>query len=137
MGIEKKPQRQRQEKRTLRPSEAPVEASGERSKGPASCTPRRPRTCLGSSSSPHGEEPPLTIPWMDEILHQNETMGNHCLLVLTGDTFLGGAGFCPSTVRVLLGKRRMNSSWSMIIYTYPVACKCTAIPFVHSTNGCS
>ena len=40
--------------------------------------------------------------WMDEILHHLETMGNHCLLVFTGESsfqgFLGGAGFRPSTV---------------------------------------
>ena len=40
--------------------------------------------------------------WMDEILLQFETMGNHRLLVFTAESsfqgFLGGAGFCPSTV---------------------------------------
>ena len=39
---------------------------------------------------------------MDEILHHFETKGNQCLLVFTGPSsfegFLGGAGFCPSTV---------------------------------------
>ena len=42
------------------------------------------------------------ILWMDEILHQFETNGNHCSLVFTGESsfqgFLGGAGFRPSTV---------------------------------------
>ena len=37
--------------------------------------------------------------WVDEILHQIETIGNHCLLVFTGEAspqgFLGGAGFRP------------------------------------------
>ena len=44
----------------------------------------------------------VVILWMDEILHHLETMGNHCLLVFTGDSsfqgFLDGAGFRPSTV---------------------------------------
>ena len=37
---------------------------------------------------------------MDEILHHYETIGNHFLLVFTGESqsFLGGAGFRPSTV---------------------------------------
>ena len=40
---------------------------------------------------------------MDEILHHVEAMGNHCLLVFTGESthsrvFLAGAGFRPSTV---------------------------------------
>ena len=39
--------------------------------------------------------------WMDEILHRFETMGNHSLLVLTGEAcfkgLIGGSGF-PSTV---------------------------------------
>ena len=39
---------------------------------------------------------------MDEILHHVETMINPCWLVFTGESsfkgFLGGAGFCPSTV---------------------------------------
>ena len=42
-----------------------------------------------------------SILWMDEILHHFQTMGNHCLLVFTGESpfqgFLGGAGFRPST----------------------------------------
>ena len=41
---------------------------------------------------------------MDEFLHRFETMGSHCLLVFTGNHsfrgFLGGAGFCPSTVLI-------------------------------------
>ena len=36
------------------------------------------------------------ILWMNEILHHLETMGNHCLLVFTGESC--GAGFRPSTV---------------------------------------
>ena len=40
---------------------------------------------------------------MDEIgSHHFETMGNHCFLVYTWESsiqgFLGGAGYCPSTV---------------------------------------
>ena len=39
---------------------------------------------------------------VDGILQHFETMGNHCLLVFTAESpfwdFLGGAGFCPSTV---------------------------------------
>ena len=45
------------------------------------------------------------ILWMDEILHHFETMGNHNLLAFTGESsfqgFLGGAGFCASTVCLL------------------------------------
>ena len=41
---------------------------------------------------PAGDE---VILWMDEILHHLEIMGNHCLLVFTGESsfhgFLGGA----------------------------------------------
>ena len=37
-----------------------------------------------------------------KILHHFETMGSHCILVVTGESsfqeFLGGAGFRPSTV---------------------------------------
>ena len=44
----------------------------------------------------------IHILWMDEILHQLETMGNCCLLAFTRELsfqgFLGGAGFRPSTV---------------------------------------
>ena len=40
--------------------------------------------------------------WMDEILHHLETMGNHYLLVFTGESSFqgsfGGAEFRPSTV---------------------------------------
>ena len=54
-----------------------------------------------------------TIPWMDEILHHFETMGNYCLLVFTGESpfqgFLGGAGFCPSTV--CFPTTTADSSW--------------------------
>ena len=32
----------------------------------------------------------LTILWMDEILHRFETMGSHCLLVFTGESFIPG-----------------------------------------------
>ena len=42
------------------------------------------------------------ILWMDKNLHHFETMGNHCVLVFTGESsfqgFLSGAGFCLSTV---------------------------------------
>ena len=50
---------------------------------------------------------------MDEILHHLETMGNRCLLAFTGESscqgFLGGAGFCPSTVGQEACKRRRTS----------------------------
>ena len=43
---------------------------------------------------------------MDEILHHFETIGNHCLLVSTGESsfevLLAGAGFRASTVLLLI-----------------------------------
>ena len=40
--------------------------------------------------------------WTKSTSHHSETMGNHLSLVFTGESsfqgFLGGAGFCPSTV---------------------------------------
>ena len=49
---------------------------------------------------------------MDTILHHFETVGNHGLLVFTGESFqgfLGGAGFRPSTVM-----HGMQSAWSAL-----------------------
>ena len=44
--------------------------------------------------------------WTDEILHHFESMRNHCLLVFTGEPLLqgvlGGAGFRPSTVALVI-----------------------------------
>ena len=39
---------------------------------------------------PKGNRDLGAILWMDEILHRFEAMGNHCLLVFTGESFIPG-----------------------------------------------
>ena len=63
---------------------------------------RRRRACHEGTGEESAMKEALEVLWMDEILHHLEAMGNHCLLVFTGESscqgFLGGAGFRPSTV---------------------------------------
>ena len=42
----------------------------------------------GKENPKPGGRPPRLVLWMDEILHQFETMGSHCLLVFTGESFI-------------------------------------------------
>ena len=61
----------------------------------------------------------LFILWMDEIPHHFKTMGNHCLLVFTGESsfygFSGDAGLRPSTVVFSFADRRCVKRLNMFV----------------------
>ena len=93
------------------------------------------------------ELPPFLwdILWMGEMLHQMENMGNHCVLIFTGESsfqsFSGGAGFRPSTVSMVSPQfyvpPKLTMNWILRSNRFEPSCRlshCPRLVYLHSLD---